>query len=297
MPRPSLFPPGLWGLAYRSGEEVILGEEGGLAETRGEIPLPAAHWLLTSAPFLLAIPKLLSCLSLPWEEGGKQGCWEVEQGKYEGKVRGRFTVCFGKGGPWSNQWDRTFILPELPSQGKQRLSLEWWFGACALRNRGSAFRAGDLGEGLSNGLPCTPPAPRLLSLGRWRKCLGRPQPGPQRLSHAGSWCPQGPARTQLPQRSDSFQHRHAAPENHPARLSPVRAKSGLKGKKRWWWAQARLVSSSSSFSRAQLFAIPWLLCPWDSPGKNTGVGGRSLLQGIFPNQGSNLGLLHYRYIL
>lgn len=43
MPRPSLFPPGPWGLAYRLGEEVILGEEGGLAETRGEIPLPAAH--------------------------------------------------------------------------------------------------------------------------------------------------------------------------------------------------------------------------------------------------------------
>ena len=39
----SLFPPGPWGLAYRSGEEVILGEEGGLAETRGETPLPAAH--------------------------------------------------------------------------------------------------------------------------------------------------------------------------------------------------------------------------------------------------------------
>ena len=33
-----------------------------------------------------------------------------------------------------------------------------------------------------------------------------------------------------------------------------------------------------------------LLCPWDSPGKNTGVGGHALLQGIFPNQGSNLGL-------
>ena len=25
-----------------------------------------------------------------------------------------------------------------------------------------------------------------------------------------------------------------------------------------------------------------LLCPWDSPGKNTGVGGHALLQGIFP---------------
>ena len=30
-----------------------------------------------------------------------------------------------------------------------------------------------------------------------------------------------------------------------------------------------------------------LLCPWDSPGNNTGVGGHSLLQGIFPTQGSN----------
>ena len=27
-----------------------------------------------------------------------------------------------------------------------------------------------------------------------------------------------------------------------------------------------------------------LLCPWDSPGKNTGVGSHSLLQGIFPTQ-------------
>ena len=30
----------------------------------------------------------------------------------------------------------------------------------------------------------------------------------------------------------------------------------------------------------------------DSPGKNTGVGCHALLQGIFPTQGSNLGLLH-----
>ena len=30
-----------------------------------------------------------------------------------------------------------------------------------------------------------------------------------------------------------------------------------------------------------------LLSPWDSPGKNTGVGCRALLQGIFPTQGSN----------
>ena len=40
-----------------------------------------------------------------------------------------------------------------------------------------------------------------------------------------------------------------------------------------------------------------LLCPWDSPGKNTTVGSHSLLQKIFPTQGSNLGFLHCRWIL
>ena len=37
--------------------------------------------------------------------------------------------------------------------------------------------------------------------------------------------------------------------------------------------------------------------PWNSPGQNTGVGSLSLLQGIFPTQGLNPGLLHYRQIL
>ena len=40
-----------------------------------------------------------------------------------------------------------------------------------------------------------------------------------------------------------------------------------------------------------------LLCPWDSPGKNTGVGCHFLLQGIFLTQESNPGLLHCRWIL
>ena len=56
---------------------------------------------------------------------------------------------------------------------------------------------------------------------------------------------------------------------------------------------SRLVVSDS--------ATPWtaarLLCPWDSSGKNTGVGCHALLQGIFATQGSNLGLLHCRQIL
>ena len=40
-----------------------------------------------------------------------------------------------------------------------------------------------------------------------------------------------------------------------------------------------------------------LYSPWNSPGQNTGVGSLSFLQGIFPIQGSNPGLLHCRWIL
>ena len=37
-----------------------------------------------------------------------------------------------------------------------------------------------------------------------------------------------------------------------------------------------------------------LLCPWDFPGQNTGVGCCFLLQGIFLTQGLNLSLLHWQ---
>ena len=40
-----------------------------------------------------------------------------------------------------------------------------------------------------------------------------------------------------------------------------------------------------------------LICPWEFPGKNTGVGCHSLLQGIVLTQGSNRSLLHCRWIL
>ena len=38
-------------------------------------------------------------------------------------------------------------------------------------------------------------------------------------------------------------------------------------------------------------------CPWNSSGKNTGMGNHSLLQGIFLTQGLSPDLLHYRWIL
>ena len=40
-----------------------------------------------------------------------------------------------------------------------------------------------------------------------------------------------------------------------------------------------------------------LLCPWDFPGKRTGVGCHFLLQAIFLTQGLNLGLLPSRQML
>ena len=58
-------------------------------------------------------------------------------------------------------------------------------------------------------------------------------------------------------------------------------------------------------SRVRLLATPWTAAyqappPWDLPGKSTGVGCHTLLQGIFPTEGSNqylLRLLHCRQIL
>ena len=69
-----------------------------------------------------------------------------------------------------------------------------------------------------------------------------------------------------------------------------------------WYFLKRENECVKSLSRFQLLAIPWTVahqipCSWSCPGKNTGVGSRSLLQGIFLAQGSNLGLLHCRQIL
>ena len=56
------------------------------------------------------------------------------------------------------------------------------------------------------------------------------------------------------------------------------------------WSESHSVMSDS-LQHHRLYS------PWNSPGKNTGVGSLSLLQEIFPTQGSNPGLLQYRWIL
>ena len=63
-----------------------------------------------------------------------------------------------------------------------------------------------------------------------------------------------------------------------------------------WWVSERESRSVMSDS----LRPPGLYSPWNSPGQNTRVGSLSLLQGIFPTQGSNLGLPrlpHCRQIL
>ena len=58
------------------------------------------------------------------------------------------------------------------------------------------------------------------------------------------------------------------------------------------------VGESESGSIVSDSLQPHRLCnPWNSLGQNTGLDSLSLLQGIFPTQGLNLGLPHCRWIL
>ena len=64
-----------------------------------------------------------------------------------------------------------------------------------------------------------------------------------------------------------------------------------------WWSES--VSHSAVFNSLRVHGQQptRLLCPWDSPDTNTGVGCHCLLQGIFPTQGLNPSPLHCRQIL
>ena len=64
------------------------------------------------------------------------------------------------------------------------------------------------------------------------------------------------------------------------------------------FSRNKLINLCESHPVVSNFLWPHgLYSPWNSPGQNTGVGSLSLLQGIFPNQGSNPGLLHCSRIL
>ena len=57
---------------------------------------------------------------------------------------------------------------------------------------------------------------------------------------------------------------------------------------------AQSLSCVQLFCDPVTYSLPGSTVHGDSAGKNTGVGCHALLQGIFPTQGSNPGLLHCR---
>ena len=60
---------------------------------------------------------------------------------------------------------------------------------------------------------------------------------------------------------------------------------------------AKSLQSCLTLCDSPWTATPRLLCPWDSPGRNTGVGCHFLLQGFFPTQRWNpcvLCILHWQ---
>ena len=91
----------------------------------------------------------------------------------------------------------------------------------------------------------------------------------------------------------------------PIRWTWIWASSGS-----WWWTRKPDVLQSMESQRLRLNWLSknhYILLPknwcnlapltWNFPSKNIGVGCHFLFQGIFPSQGSNPGLLHWRQIL
>ena len=61
------------------------------------------------------------------------------------------------------------------------------------------------------------------------------------------------------------------------------------------YVKGKVAQSCPTFCHPMDYTVHGI--PWNSPGQNTGVGSLSLLQWIFPTQGSNPGLSHCRQIL
>ena len=83
---------------------------------------------------------------------------------------------------------------------------------------------------------------------------------------------------------------HSIGASAPASALPVNTQD---------WNQCTWIVVSNSL-RPRGLGPTGLLCPWDSPNKNNGVGCYFLIQGIFPTQGSNWSLrcpLHCRHSL
>ena len=61
--------------------------------------------------------------------------------------------------------------------------------------------------------------------------------------------------------------------------------------------RVKVTQSHPTLCDPKDYSLPGSSVRGDFPGKNPEVGCHTLLQGIFPTQGSNLGLLHYRQVL
>ena len=76
---------------------------------------------------------------------------------------------------------------------------------------------------------------------------------------------------------------------------------GLKRVRKDWATELIFKSLSKSRKSVSCSVISWtvarLPCPWNTPGKRTGVGCHTLIQEIFSTQGMNPGLPHCRQIL
>ena len=145
-------------------------------------------------------------------------------------------------------------------------------------------------------------------------CLGNPMDG-------GAWwvAVHGVAKSQTWLSDFTFTfHFHALEKEMATRSSVLAWRIPGMGD---WWAAVYVVAQNqtqlmwrSSNSCSPYFQYLWseseshsvmsnslrphgLYSPWNSPGQNTGVGSLSLLQGIFPTQGSNPDLPHCRWIL
>ena len=128
-----------------------------------------------------------------------------------------------------------------------------------------------------------------------------------RCPHLDLGCKREPSPQDGHRRMDSSGVEHSLCLHHLySTLMAPRACSRLQALGRAFSRYQRNPHPQASFSLLHLLCVQlsevsnsvWphgptrLLCPWDSPGKNTGVGCLSLLQGIFLNHGPNACLLH-----
>ena len=109
------------------------------------------------------------------------------------------------------------------------------------------------------------------------------------------WVPSKPAGFCIIQSVTQRSISQAPPKKKKMCLKPKEAYQALC----FYLSESESVSHSvvSNSLRPHGLQPTRFLCPWNSAGKNTGVGCHSLHQGIFPSRGSNPGLLHCRQIL